>query len=157
VDGGEWDLVPVKDDPKIEGGYAQFSPDDRFVAYWGRKFGIGEVNVRDFPEGTGKWQISQHGATQVRWRGDGTEIFYVEGDTLFAVPVATKPVFSMGTAKRLFSDPALEWEWSAPTYDVSADGQRFVLMEPVGAMRKPVIQVVQNWFAEFQDRKKQTN
>jgi hypothetical protein len=70
-----------------------------------------------------------------------------------AVAVSTKPGFSYGVARKLFSNPALEWEWNHPAYDVSADGQRFILIEPKGAFRKPVIRVVQNWFAEFRDGK----
>ncbi len=40
-------------------------------------------------------------------------------------------------------------------YDVSADGQRFILAEPAGEgadAPEPSIRVVQNWFAEFRDR-----
>ena len=42
-----------------------------------------------------------------------------------------------------------------PAYDVSADGQRFVLIEPVGYEHEPdetAIHIIQNWFAEFRDR-----
>jgi Tol biopolymer transport system component len=145
----EWEAVPINVETKVD-GYPQFSPDDRFVASWLRKAGTGEIYVRDFPDASGKWQISPQGGTQVRWSSDGKEIVYVEGDTLVSVPVSTKPSFSMGKPKRLFSDPALQWEWGAPNYDVSANGQRFVLMEPAGTVRKGVIQVVQSWFAEFQ-------
>ena len=40
-------------------------------------------------------------------------------------------------------------------YDVTPDGERFVLVEPVedeGEAPDPVIRVVQNWYEEFKDR-----
>ncbi len=99
--------------------------------------------------------MSSKEGRQPRWRRDGQEIFYVEGDTLIAVSVSTRPGFSVGKEARLFQNPTLPWTPSgfAVRYDVSPDGQRFVLREPVVAGdRKPVIRVVQNWYEEFRDR-----
>jgi Tol biopolymer transport system component len=142
---GNWEAFPLN----LRGMVPRLSPDGRFVAYVGWESGRAEIYVQPFPQGGRKLQISQGGGTQARWRRDGMELFYVEGATLMAVPVSTKPTLSAGAAMKLFSDPALVWVWPHPTYDVSADGQRFVLTEPVGAVRPPAIRVVQNWFAEF--------
>jgi hypothetical protein len=49
----------------------------------------------------------------------------------------------------LFSDQELRWEYWHPTYDVSADGSKFVVLEPTNGVGKPVLRVVQNWSAEF--------
>jgi serine/threonine-protein kinase len=138
----------------FRGDYPKFSPDGRFLAYVSDEAGGKEVYVRAFPDGGDKRQISQSRGGQPRWSKNGRELFYVEGDALFAVPVSTKPAFSMGPAKRLFSDSGLVWGWAAPTYDVSADGQRFVTMEPVGPVRKSTIHVVLNWFAEFSGKQR---
>ncbi len=108
--------------------------------------------VRPFPGGSGKTQVTSSGGTQPRWSRDGKELFYVENDTLVAVEVTTAPEFSMGAETRLFSSPNLVLPWPVPYYDVSADGQRFVLIEPVGGPKPPVIRVVQNWFEEFRER-----
>ena len=43
-------------------------------------------------------------------------------------------------------------QYTAPQYDVSADAQRVLLREPVGEVAQPTIHIVQNWFAEFEDR-----
>jgi hypothetical protein len=131
----------------------RFSPDGGFLAYCSEESGRAEVYVRSFPDGEKKWQVSQHGGSQPRWRKDGTELYYVRGDTLIAAKVTLTPGFAVGAAVTLFSNPALDWEYHHPTYDVSADGRRFVLIEPQGALRKASIRVVQNWFAEFRDRK----
>jgi Tol biopolymer transport system component len=128
---------------------ASISPDGRFLAYVSGESGMSEVYVRPLLDGGEKWRISTNGGSQPRWSRDGKELFYVEGNTLLAVSVSTKPPFSFGAATRLFSDPNLDWNYGHPIYDVSADGRRFVLTEPVGESRQASIHVVQNWFAEF--------
>ena len=132
---------------------SKFSRDGRYLAYLSRESGRDEVYVRTFPGAEGKRQVSFNGGVQLRWSRDGKELFYVEGETLIAVSVTTEPRFEAGKAKRLFSDPNLTWqERTMPQYDVSPDGQRFVMIEPVGARSRPVIRVVQNWYEEFRDR-----
>jgi hypothetical protein len=82
------------------------------------------------------------------------ELFYANGDTLFAVVTSTKPSFSMGATRKLFSRQDLvDWPFADTSYDVAADGKRFVMIEPVGPVPRLTIRVVQNWFAEFRDRK----
>ena len=129
-----------------------FSPDGRFVTYSSNESGSFEVYVRPFPEGAGKWQVSQSGGSQSRWSRDGKEIFYVKDDTLYSAAVSMEPNFSVGEVTELFSDPGLGWEFHHPTYDVSHDGRRFITIETLGDDRKPRIRVVQNWFEEFRGR-----
>jgi Tol biopolymer transport system component/predicted Ser/Thr protein kinase len=132
-----------------------FSPDGRYVAYVSGESGRREIYVRPFPEGGGKWQISTNGGAQPRWRRGGGELFYVEEDQLMAVSVSTAQGFSPGTPKLLFRDRSLRSPFPKQQYDVSADGQRFVLIGEVeGESSKPAaVRVVQNWFAEFKNRK----
>ena len=133
---------------------AVFSPDGRYVAYVSNESGRGEIYVRPFPEGTGKWQVSINGGTQPRWRKDGSELFYVQEDQLIAVSVSTVRGFSSGTPKLLFRDRWLRSPFPKQRYDVSADGLAFVLREEaeLDAGKRPAIRVVQNWFAEFKAR-----
>ena len=135
---------------------SRLSPDGRFVAYLSDESGRTEVYVRPFPQGGGKWQISANGGSSQRWSKDGKELFYVEGETLMAVAVSMAEGFSAGSVKALFEHPGLGGGLSS-TYDVSADGQRFVVVEDVGSeegeeAKPPSIHVVQNWFEEFKDR-----
>ncbi len=129
----------------------QFSHDGRFVAYLSDESGSKELYVTPFPESGAKWSISTNGARQPLWSPAGNELYYLEGPTLVAVEVKTTPEFSVGRATRLFSSdnfaPA-----DSHTYDVSADGQRFVIREAVEGREPPTIRVVQNWFAEFSDQ-----
>ena len=133
-----------------------FSPDGRYVAYVSSESGRSEIYVRPFPEGGGKWQVSITGGMQPRWRSDGQELFYVEDDQLMVVSVSTVQGFSPGTPKLLFRDRWLRSSYQKQRYDVSADGQRFVLTERVEdeSGQRPTIRVVQNWYEEFRDRER---
>jgi len=127
------------------------SPDGRFLAYQSNESGQFEVYVQPFPQGGGKRQVSMNGGRQPRWSGDGKELFYVEGDTLVAVSVTTEPTFSVGSARPLF-DAQDAFVGRGHSYDVSAEGQRFVMVETLEEPPAPLIRVVQNWFAEFRGR-----
>ena len=134
---------------------ASFSPDGRFLAYCSDESGQFEVYVQPFPGGGPKQQVSTNGGSQPRWNKSADELFYVEGDRLIGVSVATAPSFSVGSATPLFSDSTLSV--TSPDrreYDVSADGQRFVLVEPVedDEAKPPAIHIVENWFEEFRGR-----
>jgi len=138
------------------GEYApQLSPDGKFIAHVSDESGRNEVYLRPFPSGSGAWQVSTNGGTQPRWRGDGRELYFVEGrSTLTALPVSTKAEVELGRAQRLFDSPDLMSRNPWPQYDVSADGQRVLTATPVGdgSDRRASIRVVLNWFAEFRDR-----
>ena len=131
------------------------SPDGRFLAYCSNESGQFEVYVQPFPAGGRTSQVSTNGGGAPRWNKDGNELFYVEGDTLIRVAVSTTPSFSVGSMAPLFSHSSfgisLTNTWP---YDVAADGQRFVLVEPVenDEAKPPAIHIVQNWYEEFRDR-----
>jgi Tol biopolymer transport system component len=131
------------------------SPDGRFVAYCSNASGEFQVYVRPFPFGDGQWQVSETGGCQPRWSRDGSELFFVDKDTLVAVELTTSPSFATISTTVLFSDPGLVGASAAShvTYDVAADG-RFVLKEFVedAEPELPVIRVVQNWYEEFRER-----
>ena len=130
---------------------AQFSPDGRFVAYVSDESGRKELYVTRFPDADRKWIVSTNGGRQPRWRRDGSELYYVEGKTLVAAAVRTKPDFAVEGTTRLFEADLLR-DGDSHHYDVSADGQRFVLPEPVEGGDPAKIRVVQNWYEEFRDR-----
>ena len=69
-----------------------------------------------------------------------------------AVEVSTRGVFRPGIAKALFSASTVGVENLAVNYDVSADGQRFVIVQQVDAGETPPITVVENWYSEFKDK-----
>jgi len=157
-DGGSgYESAPFLVTPNSSEHAANLSPDGRFLAYNSNESGDWEVYVRQFPQGGGPWQVSTRGGVQPRWRRDGKELFYVEGETLMAITVTTTPGFSVRARKRLFECRGCFVIRHCHEYDVTADGQRFLVTEPVGEPPKPVIRVVQNWFSEFRDSGKHIN
>ena len=152
-EGGDWEESPFLQTEDVE-QLAKLSPDGRFIAYDSDRSGEREVYVRSFPDGTGVRRVSANGGSQARWRKDGKELFYVEGDSLMAVPVTTSPTLTIGAATKLFSDDRLAFlppvAWL--NYDVAPDGQRFILLEAEAGESDVKLRVVQNWYEEFRDR-----
>ncbi len=109
--------------------------------------------MRSFPNGAGQWPVSVNGGKQPRWRSDGKELYYVEGTTLMAVSVSTQQGFTRGQPQVLFESPDLAPD-GIGAYDVTADGQRFVMIAPFegDGAAPPKIRVVENWYEEFRDR-----
>jgi len=128
-------------------GAARFSPDGRFIAYVSDESGRFEVYVRSFPNGEGKWRVSVNGGGAPRWRRDGKELFYTEGNKLMAVAVTTQRGLSPGTPVPLFEENTLQS--FTPQYDVTADGKRFIVRERLVNEKRLAIHVVNNWFEEF--------
>ena len=134
------------------------SPDGRLVAYPSDANGRFEVYVKSFPDGERTWQVSVSGGVHPRWNGRGDELYYVEDNALMAVPVKTRPDASFGLPRRLFSGDQIGaqlYNGGVPfftTYDASSDGQHFVIVQHVGK-RQGALTIVQNWYAEFKDRK----
>ena len=153
--GSGWEPHPFLQEPSAQAA-PKFSPNGRYVAYVSDESGQREVYVQPFPEGGRKVTVSSGGGSQLRWSRDGKELFYVQGEKLMVVAVSTEGEFSAGLPTELFEHPGLRSGLNNPNYDVSLDGQRFILPEPVGhdetEAPQATIRVVQNWFAEFKDR-----
>jgi len=137
---------PFLQTPFNEGGLT-FSPNGRCVAYVSDDTGKYEVYVQSFPGSGGKWQISAAGGMQPRWRRDGKELFFLAPDyKLMAVDVVTdRAIFTAGTPRLLFQTRAATLLNNA--YDVSADGQRFLINSFLGEPVSSPITLVLNWTA----------
>ena len=130
----------------------QFSADGRWVAYASNETGTWEVYVTSFPEPRGKWQVSSGGGQQPRWRGDGRELFYLSPDgKMMAVPVNLGNSVDAGTPTALFQAHPRQHISSLDvfTYDVSRDGQRFLINTRVEHTEASPMSVVLNWPAEL--------
>ena len=124
----------------------QFSPDGKWIAYVSDESGQPEIYVQSFPTLTGKWQISSSGGSQPRWRRDGRELFYVAADRkLMAASVTLAPSFTVEATRPLF-ETLLPFAPPRQEYEVSADGQRFLLNLPLDTTSPPMTVVV-NWNA----------
>ena len=130
----------------------QFSPDGRWVAYASNESGKWEVYVTPFPESGTNWRISSDGGTEPRWRRDGKELFYLAPNGwLMAVPLMEGSTFEADVAIPLFLT-RLRQHISATdlfSYDVSSDGQRFLMNTDVGETTAQPLTIVLNWAAQF--------
>jgi eukaryotic-like serine/threonine-protein kinase len=135
---------------------ARFSPDGRWVAYTSDESGREEVYVRPFLQTTdgktaaagAKWLISSAGGIQPRWRRDGKELFYAAPNAdVMAVAITTQPAFEAGIPKALFQMPVAGGPAIGSKWDVTADGQRFLIAAPAAASATTPFTVVLNWQA----------
>jgi len=131
-----------------------FSPDGRWIAYVSDKSGRNEVYVAPYPGPGAEYTISTTGGSEPVWSRDGTELFFRTEDALMVVGVQLGQSFSTGAAQMLFEDA---WERDAaagsaiPNYDVSPDGQRFLMVRPDIAQGSDELVVVQDWVAELRE------
>ena len=145
---------PFLQTPSSEGG-ARFSPDGHWLAYVSNESGRPEVYVQPYPGPGGKWQISTEGGTEPAWNHNGKELFYRSGNKMMAVDVTSQPSFSAGKPHMLFEGQyfASDWPLISTAYDVSSDGQRFLMVKPTEQDSSSTqINVVLNWFEELKQK-----
>jgi Tol biopolymer transport system component len=130
----------------------QFSPNGHWVAYASNESGKWEIYVAPFPGPGNNWKVSGAGGSEPRWRGDGRELYYLAPDgKLMAVDVKEGPPFEASPPRALFQTRPRGHVSSADSfsYDVTADGQRFLVNTDVGGDVSPPLTVVLNWAAEL--------
>ena len=130
----------------------QFSPDGKWVAYASNETGKWEIYVTSFPDAHGKWQVSIGGGEQPRWRGDGKELYYLSsGGKMMSVTVTTGAKFDAGAPVALFQATPRQAVpiYDLFVYDVSRDGQRFLINTSVKEAETQPMSVVLNWPAEL--------
>jgi Tol biopolymer transport system component len=152
-----------------DGGGIDVSPDGRWIAYHASDSGRPEVYVQAYPGSGPRYQVSTDGGISPIWRRDGRELFYLRPSSLgdstnsavlsvgnirvMAVPVTPKPALALSAPRLLFEGP-YDVNVPARSYDVTADGQRFLLL--VAQKRPPDVithmMVVQNWNEELKVR-----
>jgi Tol biopolymer transport system component len=132
----------------------RFSPDGRWLAYISNESGRYEVYVQPYPGPGGKWQISTQGGTEPVWNPNGHELFYRSGDKMMAVDITTKPELIASKPRMLFQGRYEQAPFPNSNYDISPDGQRFLMLKPGdSAETAPTqINVVLNWFEELKQK-----
>ena len=134
----------------VNEGQPDLSPDGRYIVYHSRVSGdTPQIFVQPFTGPGGRRQISTDGGWSPRWSPNGREIFYYdrERQAIMAVEVRTEPELEVGAPQLLFEWPfGLSRDW-----DVSPDGQRFVVLGSSDArdQPRPRINFVLNWFEEL--------
>jgi Tol biopolymer transport system component len=109
---------------------ARVSPDERWVAYTSDESGRMEVYLDSYPRPTRRVSISRNGGAHPVWRRDGRELYYWNDGALVAVQLnaaAGKGAPEIGAQTVLFH--AQYYIGPNTMYDVSPDGERFVIIQ----------------------------
>jgi eukaryotic-like serine/threonine-protein kinase len=141
---------------------AELSADGRWLAYQSNESGRNEVYVRPFPNvDGGRWQISTGGGSQSLWARSGAELFFLDSsNNLMSVAVRTNPTFIASSPTKVLDTLGARYFTAGPgrTYDVSGDGQRFLLIrtsaqadQSSGTASASMV-VVLNWLEELKQR-----
>jgi eukaryotic-like serine/threonine-protein kinase len=124
------------------------SPDGRFVALVSNERGGDEVFIRPLT-GEGLWRVSYDGGAEPVWAPTG-ELFYRHRDQMLVVDITTAPDLVVGTPRRLFEGPYILSEIEDRNYDVTPDGQRFLMIRAADPSEGTVrLNAVVNWFEEL--------
>jgi hypothetical protein len=135
--------------------FAKISPDGRWLAYASDETGSYEIYVQSFSSdgklGADKKRVSTAGGKLPVWRRDGTELFFVAADgSMMASAVKTGGAeFEFDPPKPLFKTRMLGWIGNAHEYDVSPDGQRFIIGTLIGDTKAQPPTVILNWMADL--------
>jgi serine/threonine-protein kinase len=155
-------ITMIAEAPGIQGN-AALSPDGRWLAYNSTESGQPQIFVRPFPNvDAGRWQVSNSGGVRPAWGSGGQELFFVStvngiGGSIMAVRVHTTGTFTYDTPTKLFD--ARPYYFAPPnrTYDVTPDGQRFLMIKPAASTAETSdqpakVEFVLNWFEELKPR-----
>lgn len=122
-----------------------FSPDGRWMAYQSDESGRTEMYVQAYPGPGQPIRVSTTGGGAARWRGDGRELCYLTQEgVLMSVSVTAGTPLQLGVPKALFRTPIADVQLSIDQYDVTANGQRFLVLEPSGTDDTSRVTVVVN-------------
>jgi Tol biopolymer transport system component len=132
-------------------GDAQFSPDGSLLTFASNEQGRSEVFVGTVPASDAIWQLSTGGGSMPRWRRDGRELFFRDGEgMLVAVPLGpgtgAAAIDGRGAPQRLFAGIPTAGNKPVATYAVGDGGERFLIASMRSAAQPPIAVVV-HWQA----------
>jgi eukaryotic-like serine/threonine-protein kinase len=139
-------LMQAGGEAYLYGGWV--SPDGKWVAYTSRESGRSEVYVTNFPQPSGKWQISTAGGSQPRWRRDGKALYYMGIDrTVMEASITLHgDAIDIGAVQPYLKTNAITLRFGG-AYDVAADGR--VLVNSTMGDDTRTITMIANWPAEL--------
>ena len=122
---------------KFDEGSPKFSPDGTWVAYCSNESGRAEVYATPYPGPGARIQVSNDGGSDPVWRRKGGELYYRRGDKMMVVSVTTQPKLNLSKPRVLWEGNYMHGTSSScggagvtsTNYDVSADGERFVMIQ----------------------------
>ncbi len=151
---GDRRSAPILDTVYSE-GFATISPDGKWLAYQSDQTGHNEVYVQAFDglnNGTRRrWMVSKGGGLP-RWRADSSELFYMMNDGRImsvSIHLGADGGIEAGQAQMLFQTRPVPKSWNL--YDVTPDGQRFLVNVPLEWTSAVPITVVTNWTEKLKE------
>jgi eukaryotic-like serine/threonine-protein kinase len=150
---------PIAKSPRPEGS-AKFSPDGKWIAYSSMEFGRPQIFVQPFPGLGPKLQISNDGGVDPVWRRSGGELYYRNGNKMMVVSVTTTPEFRASAPRQLWEGDYSRGSGascgmpgaSSSNYDVTPDGQHFLMVRDDARLSAKQIVVVLNWAEELRNK-----
>jgi Tol biopolymer transport system component len=130
-------------------GAATFSPEGQWLAYASDESGQMQVYLHSY-RGSQKIPISSDGGTQPVWSRNGKELFYRVGNKVMAVDVILGPNPTPSRPHPLFEQRYAFNTTTISNYDVSSDGQRFLMVKDESESGR--LSLVLNWFEELKAR-----
>ena len=139
--------------------WPEFSPNGRWLAYSSDESGQMEVYVEPYPGPGPIIQIPTEGGGAPAWARNGEELFYsrfIEGDPegkteMWSVDVTEGTELRVGQPRLLFRTERMRNSAATRSYDVTPDGQRFLIVVPEERVLPEFTEVhlVVNWFEEL--------
>ena len=123
----------------------RLSPNGKWLAYVSEQSGIREVYIQPFPGPGGRFQISAGGGAAPQWSPNGKELFYRGGCCLIAASIEATSDPTVVRRDTLFTMSA-----TRSTYDVTADGNHFIMARLISSSTYPVL--IFNWLDEVRER-----
>jgi Tol biopolymer transport system component len=154
------DVASRKVTPLLTNKFAQwgvaFAPGGKQIAFVSTESGRPEVYLQAFepspePHTVGERRpVSRDGAWLTRWKGDGSELFFLGLDNTMNVTQVVQGTMQVGEPKGLFRVAGVPQYGTTRDFqfDVSPDGQRFIL-PTTGTVAPPPVTVIQNWQERF--------
>lgn len=145
---GEPKNRPFQQGQAIE-NWPKISPDGRWIAFVSDESGESEVYVRPFPEGSGKWRVSNGKGVNPRWSPDGRRIYFVRGDEIHATSISADggtSVLSVGREEKILTVNGLT------NLDVSPIGNTMVTEQQSVGVLPDKLHIVLNWSEEVRKK-----
>jgi len=121
----------------------RFHPRGDWLAFVSNESGAAQVYVAPVTSPGARQPVSAGSGTDPVWDADGEELYYMSGDGfLMSVSIVLSPELRIGEPQRLFR---LAADARTRTFDVTADGDVFVMNEILEDTRLSPIEVILNW------------
>jgi eukaryotic-like serine/threonine-protein kinase len=127
--------------------FPALSPDERWLAYASDESGTTEIYVRPFPEtSSAKWQVSTAGGSEPVWSRSSRQLYYLSGkNELVAADIRPGATFAVGEQRPLFSFAPFLRLGPIPSYVVSGDDRRFLMLREGESAQESELIVALHW------------